>query len=149
MKSSYFTWTLWTALVHASCMVWTSQWALICLHVIGPVLLSIGPGSPMSPGGMSYSESPESGSISSCWWGRCYMHKSVSMDYPSLPLPLLWFNSAYWEIWLLPSNHIFSIFPAMTYLMFTPKYFLSYQAEIPLVQGWRLSFSGRIKACGG
>ena len=50
-------------------MLWASQLALIWLCGMGPVLLSIGSGSPMSPGGVSYSESPESGLILSCFGG--------------------------------------------------------------------------------
>ena len=50
-------------------MLWASQQVLVWFHVTGPVLLYIGSVSPMSPGGVSYSESPDSDCISSCLWG--------------------------------------------------------------------------------
>ena len=53
------------------------------------------------------------------------------MDYLSSLLPLPWFHSVYWEIRLLLNGHVFSIFPAITNFMFSPKYFLSHQSEVP------------------
>ena len=64
-----FTWTYWTALVNTCHMLWASWWALVWLHVTGPVLLSVGLGSPMSLSGVLYNESPDSDFISSCFCG--------------------------------------------------------------------------------
>ena len=83
----------------------------------------------MSPGGVLYSESPDSDSVSSCFVGMCYVHKQVLVDYWMLSFPMPWFNSVYGEIQLLLNSHLFSIFPAITYFVFSPKYFLSYQTE--------------------
>ena len=49
--------------------------ALVWLHAMGPVPLSIGPGSPMSLGGVLHSELPGSDSLLSCLWG-CAMYIS-------------------------------------------------------------------------
>ena len=56
-------------LVHASHIFWASWLDLVWLCGMDPVLLCIEFGSPISSGGVSYSESPDSDSVSSCLWG--------------------------------------------------------------------------------
>ena len=80
-------------------------------------LLNMGSGRPMCPGGVSYSESSDSDSFVQ-FVGMCYVHKKVPVDCLSLSFFLPWFNSVYWEIWLLLNNPIFSIFPLVTYFVF-------------------------------
>ena len=59
----------WTALVHASCMLWASWQDLVWLHITSPVVVSVDPDNPLSPGGVLYSESLDSDCMSSHLWG--------------------------------------------------------------------------------
>ena len=117
-------------IVHACCVLWASQWALVWFHVMGPVPLSIGSGSPMSPSGVSYSESPESGSISSSLWGCATCISKflwTTQVHPSPCHGLIVYTGRFGCC----STTTYLYFPAITYHMLSPKYFLSYQTEVP------------------
>ena len=62
-------------------------------EVMGPVLLDIGLGSPMFPGGILYSESLESGLISYCWWGGAMCISKFLWTTQVYPSPLPGFNN--------------------------------------------------------
>ena len=58
----------WTALVHASCILWVNWWTRVWLLVTGPIVLGIDLDDPSSTGGILYSKSSYSDCILSLLW---------------------------------------------------------------------------------
>ena len=140
-------WMYWTALVHASHILWATWWTLVWLCVTGPVILGIHPDNPSSPGGVLYSESSDSDFMSSPLGGGTTCISKFQWTTWVLPTPCKGLMVYMWRFGCCSSTtyFVFSQHPlsCVFILMLSAKLDRGHQAW-----AWRISFSGHTIASG-